>query len=162
MEKIAIVDIENLIIGSKAKDTITPKDIYQVASLWIENDNGEVLLAQRSFSKKHHPWKWWPVVEWTLEVWETYESKVLQRSLEEIGLKLNNSDISIGRKIHISSPYNHFNQTFKLKEKYDIHIESLSINTQEIEGVKWWNKDILRIEIQNNPENFVTLLELFL
>lgn len=42
-EKIQIVDQNDNIIGEKWRDELTNDDCWRIISLWITNDNGEVL-----------------------------------------------------------------------------------------------------------------------
>ena len=53
--KIIIVDEKDRIINCKERIKLNREEIYRVSALWIKNSNGESLLAQRSFSKKHSP-----------------------------------------------------------------------------------------------------------
>jgi len=50
--KIIIVNKNDKIIGYKERGTLKSSDIYRVSSLWIQNSQGKILLAQRSFNKK--------------------------------------------------------------------------------------------------------------
>src|SRR3989338_11488629 len=112
MKDIIIVNENDEIIGFKKRGTLKPEDIYRVSALWIENSKGEVLLAQRSFSKKHHPGLWGPAVAGTNEEGETYEENIIKEAEEEVGLK----DIHLKKwfKKRTSTDYNHFTQFFKL------------------------------------------------
>lgn len=158
---ITIVDAQDTIIWVKNKNDITSQDIYRVASLWIENSQWQVLLAQRSFLKKHHPGKWWPAVEGTIKEWSSYESTIIQRSSEEIWLDVKTSEIIAWKKIHIKTPYHHFNQTFKLSKKLDIPLSDFHIDTDEVQELKWWDKEELKNKILQSPQTFVTLLDEF-
>lgn len=63
--KIIIVNENDEIIGHKARGTLEQLDIYRVSALWIKNSQGDILLAQRKFTKKHDPGKWGPAVAGT-------------------------------------------------------------------------------------------------
>ena len=71
MEKpdIIIVDENDNIIGHKKRGTLDKKDIYRVSALWIQNPKGDILLAQRKFTKKHHPGRWGPAAESVPIIW---------------------------------------------------------------------------------------------
>lgn len=56
-EMIPIVDTTDQIIGYKKRSEITSGDIYRVSACRITDLRGDILLAQRSFVKKHHPGK---------------------------------------------------------------------------------------------------------
>ena len=87
-EKVIVVDKNNNIIGSKYRDELQSNDIIRVVGVWIENEKGEVLIAQRSFNKKHDPGKWGPAVAGTLEEGESYALNILKEVKEEIGISL--------------------------------------------------------------------------
>lgn len=84
---IPIVDEEDNIIDYKERKKLDLKDIYRVSALWIENSKGEILLAQRSFNKKHHPGLWGPAVAGTVEKGESYEENISHEIEEELGIK---------------------------------------------------------------------------
>jgi len=52
MNEVIIVNKNDEIIGYKSRNNRSPEDIIRIAGIWIENENGEVLIAQRSINKK--------------------------------------------------------------------------------------------------------------
>ena len=54
MVRIIIVDESDEVIGYKERGTLNPEDIYRVSALSVENSIGQVLLAQRKFTKKRN------------------------------------------------------------------------------------------------------------
>ncbi len=87
-QKVIIVDENDKIIGYKERNDRNQNDIIRIAGIWIENEKGEVLIAQRSFRKVNNPGKLGPAAAGTLEVGETYESNILKEVEEEIGISL--------------------------------------------------------------------------
>ena len=55
---IPVVDANDIQIGLKEREDITSGDIYRVSALWLTNSNGDVLLTQRSYTKKNSPGAW--------------------------------------------------------------------------------------------------------
>jgi isopentenyldiphosphate isomerase len=56
---IPVVNEKDEIIGHKDRADVDPSvDIVRSASLWITNRNGDILLAQRKFTKRNNPGKW--------------------------------------------------------------------------------------------------------
>ncbi len=53
--EIIIVNEKDEIIWYKKRWTLEKEDIYRVSALWLINSKWEILLAQRAFTKKHHP-----------------------------------------------------------------------------------------------------------
>ena len=58
MPLIPIVDEDDNIIEYVERSERRSDQIYRVAALWITNSQGEILIAQRHRSKKHHPLLW--------------------------------------------------------------------------------------------------------
>lgn len=86
LELIPIVNLDDEIIGYKPRKDITLQDVYRVSALWIENSQGEILLAQRGFLKSVDPGKWGAAVAGTVEKDESYEENILKEMQEELGL----------------------------------------------------------------------------
>lgn len=150
-EDIIIVNEKDEIIWYKERWTLDSEDIYRVSALWITNSKGEVLLAQRAFTKKHHPGVWWPAVAWTIEKWETYESNIIKETEEEIGV-VNITPITY-KKIKTKSIYNHFTQWFLLK--LDKDIVEFKKQDEEVEALKWFSKDELLDWFKTDPKMFL-------
>lgn len=58
MALIPIVDEDDNIIEYVQREERKPEQRYRVAALWVMNTRGDVLIAQRHHSKKHHPLRW--------------------------------------------------------------------------------------------------------
>ena len=129
-------------------------DIYRVSALWIENSKGDILLAQRKFTKKHDPGKWGPAVAGTNDKGETYESNIEKETEEEIGL--------VGVKFieekyeRIFGDHNYFLKVFKLIIDKDIN--EFKIQEEEVEQIKWFKRDELLEELKQNPNNFLKIV----
>lgn len=152
--KIPIVDENDEVIGHKERTKIEREDIYRVSGLWIENSKGEVLLAQRSFAKKNSPGKWGPAVAGTIEEGETYDSNIYKEAEEEIGLV--GYDFEKGEKVRRRGEHNYFVQWYFVK--LDIDIEKFKIKEDEVEQIKWIDRNELKNEVMNNPEIFVSTM----
>lgn len=127
--------------------------IYRVSALWIMNSKGEVLLAQRAFTKKHHPGKWGPAVAGTVDEGETYLSNIIKEAQEEIGLKIAEEDIVVGPKTNtLDKKYRHFTQWFFYTT--DKSASDFIITPAEVESIRWFTKD----EILAQPEIFLDSL----
>lgn len=150
-----IVDENDKIIGFKDRDKTTKDDIYRVTGLWLENSRGEILLAQRAFSKKNGPGKWGPAVSGTVEKGETYDRNILKEAEEEIGLK--NIEFQKGEKMRATGNHNYFAQWYFAK--LDRDAKDFKINKEEVEQVRWFTKDELEKKIQESPEKVVSGLQ---
>ena len=155
--RIPIVNEQDEIIGHKERYTINDKDIIRATGLWVTDKNGNILLAQRSFTKKHDPGLWGPAVGGTVEEGEAYESNIIKEAEEEIGLI--NTDFHIVSKVRI---YNCFAKLYKVVVNSDYEFIK---QDEEVENIKWFSKDELNKALEENPEmffkNFKELIKLF-
>ena len=153
--RITIVNEQDEIIAHKERGTLTKEDIYRVSALWVTNTRGDILLAQRKFTKSHDPGKWSPAVAGTVDEGETYKQNIIKETEEEIGLK----DIKpiSGPKRRVTGEHNYFNQWYLLT--IDVPAEALTIQEDEVEQVKWFTRTELERELQAHPENYLTGLD---
>ena len=84
MALIPVVNEQDEIIGYKERAEIQKDDIYRIVSLRITNPQGQILIAQRAFTKKHAPGKRSPAVAGTVEKGETYEQNIRKEAKEEL------------------------------------------------------------------------------
>ncbi|MFA6493310.1 MAG: NUDIX domain-containing protein [Patescibacteria group bacterium] len=151
MVKIIIVDKNNQVIGSKEREKVDPQnDICRISILWITNSKNQVLLAQRKMNKKYNPGKWGPAVGGTNEEGETYESNIYKEAEEEIGLV--SQSFAQGPKFFLPMPNKRFCQSFSLN--IDWSLDRFKIQEEEVEQIKWFNKDELFKGLKENPDNF--------
>ncbi len=154
-DKIIIVDERDNEIDCKDRKTLPEECIYRVSALWIKNNKGEILLAKRALSKSHSPGKWGPAVAGTVDEGENYRVNILKEAKEEIGLE--NVDPRIGPKERVSGRYNYFVQWYLLT--IDKPLSEFAINHKEVDEVKWFSKDELLGELEDNPDNFLRTME---
>ena len=148
---VVIVNEQDEVIGVKERADIQPKDIYRVAALWIENSKGEVLLAQRAFTKKNNPGKWGPAVAGTVEEGEEYDTNILKEMEEEIGLV--NTPVQKRDKRFRDGPHRYFCQWFYAV--VDEPIESFVVAEEEVEALRWWPVDELKEECAKDATRFL-------
>lgn len=154
-----IVDEHDIVIGHKRREDVHPKtDIYRVSALWITNSHGDVLLAQRSFTKKNSPGRWGPAVAGTVEDDESYIENIIKESEEELGIQ--KVTFSIMQKERIRSPRNYFCQWYGVT--IDEPASAFRIQSEEVEQIKWIDYDDLRQDVELHPENYVQGLKRFL
>lgn len=151
-ERFIIVNENDEIIGSKKRGEAEKADIYRVTGLWIENAAGDVLLAQRVFSKKNDPGKWGPAVAGTVEEGESYDDNMVKEAWEELGIE--NIEFQKLSKIRVFGDHNYFGQWYRVV--LDWNIKKFKIENREVEQIKWFSKDELKKEFKDKPENFVS------
>lgn len=150
-ERNTIVNENDDVIGSKLRSDITKSDIYRVSGLWLYNEKGEVLLAQRAFTKSHDPGKWGPAVAGTVVEGDSYLSTIIRETEEELGLT--GLEFKEGPKIFRSEGWKYWSQKFIAVTDKDI--KDMKIQKEEVEQVKWFNESELPILIKENPDMFI-------
>lgn len=153
--KIPIVDENDNIIEFKDRREVKINDVYRATGLWIENKKGEILMAQRSFSKKNSPGKWGPAVSGTVEYGETYDSNIIKEAQEEIGL-VGQEFEKIG-KIRITGQHNYFAMWYLAH--LDRKIDEFKIDPIEVEDIKWFRKEKLLEMLEKRPQDMVDGIE---
>ncbi len=154
--KSIIVNEQDQIIGHKERADKTPDDISRVSALWIYNSQNEVLIAQRSWSKKLTPGKWGPAVAGTVEEGETYLSNIIKETKEEIGISLQEEQLAEFSHKFQDSSHKYFCQYFIAK--IDLPIEKFTIQKDEVEQVRWISIDELSTWVKEDPDQFVKSL----
>jgi isopentenyl-diphosphate delta-isomerase len=152
MSKIIIVNENDEIIGAKERESLVSDDIYRVSALWITNSKGDILLAQRAFTKSHDPGKWGPAVAGTVEEGEDHDSNIIKEAEEELGLK--NVDFIKVDKVRIKTRHNYFTQWYKAV--IDRGVDDFKIQKEEVEQIKWFSHVELESELAKNPEKFLS------
>ncbi|MFA5994187.1 MAG: GDSL-type esterase/lipase family protein [Parcubacteria group bacterium] len=159
-ERNVIVNEDDNVIGVKNRSDIKTSDIYRVSCLWLRNSKKEVLLTQRSLSKRNDPGLWGPAVAGTVAENETYESNIIKENKEE--LDLSEMALVLGPKKLIEGERKFYNQVFY--GLIDREAEEFILQKDEIEQVAWFNEEDLLSEVAKNPEKFIssmpTLMEM--
>lgn len=162
MALIPIVDEDDHIIEYVEYSERKPDQRYRVAALWAMSSRGEILIAQRHRSKKHHPLLWWPAAAGTVEKGETYLSNIIKETEEEIWISITHP--ALGPKIQTKSWYLHFTQWFTAI--IDKPVDEFTLQADEVESIRWLSPEELKIEVSAFPEKFLptfpSTLELFL
>lgn len=149
---IVLVNQDDEVIGSKARNKIDHiNDIYRVSALWVTNFRGDILLAQRKLTKKHHPGKWGPAVAGTVEEGESYSDNIIKEAEEELGLT--NINPRLSEKMFVDGKYKHFTQYYTLV--LDKPAEDFMIEEKELEQVKWIPENELIDDIKKHPEKYL-------
>lgn len=149
--KIPIVDENDNVIEYRQRDKIEANSIYRVSSLWVTDTDGNILLARRALTKQHDPGKWGPAVAGTVEEGETYEENITKEAEEELGLK-NIRPIAGIKKLR-KTKWNYFVQEFLLT--LPLGYNHFKILEDEVAEVKWFSKEELKRELEQNPDDFL-------
>lgn len=155
--RIIIVNENDEVIGYKERGTLELSDIYRVSALWVKNSKGEILLAQRAFTKSHNPGCWGPAVAGTVDEGENYLDNIQKETMEEIGITgikfVNGPKL---RRVE-SGGHNYFVQWYFAT--IDKPVGDFVIQKTEVETVRWFDEKELRISIVENPKDFLDNME---
>lgn len=150
--KIPVVNEKDEVITYKERHEINPTtDTVRSASLWITNDNGDILLAQRKFTKRNNPGKWSEAVGGTVEGYDDYESTMFRETKEEIGITV--KDYELGPKQYISSPTRYFVQWYKAV--INKPIEAFTAQKEEVEQLAWISEEQFKQELRETPAKYI-------
>jgi isopentenyldiphosphate isomerase len=142
-KEIIIVNDKDEIIGYKDRKLVRDDEICRVTGLWLENDKGEILLAQRALDKRYGPGKWGPACSGTVEEGETYDENIYKEAREEIGLE--GIKFKQGPKKLVQQSHFYFAKWYfaKVNKK----IEEFKIDKKEVEAIRWISLDNLKKEV---------------
>jgi isopentenyl-diphosphate delta-isomerase len=151
--KIVVVDEMDNPIGVEEREIVDKKKSwYRVSALWIVNSKGEILLARRAYSKKHHPGKWGPAVAGIVEEGETYEDNIVKEAEEELGIS--HIKLELGPKTKTEDFHKHFTQWFV--GCLDWQESEFTISEDEVAEIKWFSQTKLQEALKNDPDEFLS------
>lgn len=154
-----IVDAEDNLIGHKKRNEVDyDNEIYRSSALWIVNNKGEALLAQRKLTKDRDPGMWGPSVAGTVEEGETYESNAYKEAEEEVGLTGYN--LKKIDKVKIDDARHQFMQWYIVEVNEPA--EFFTPQPEEVEQVVWVNLQELHDDVQKNPQKYIPYMQLCL
>ena len=155
MELIDVYDENNNFLNYSAdRDEIHKKKLWhRHVSAWVMNQEGKVLLQQRSFNKKKNPGKW-AKTGGHVDAGETCDEAMKREVFEEIGIILDNDNFINFEVIKRHSPkenyyiYNYIIFT-DLKEK------DFTLDEEEVAKVKYYTIEEIEKTRRQNNENYV-------
>ena len=149
-----VVDCNDQPIETKSRDDVSDTDIIRVSSLWVENSNGEVLIQQRSLTKKLGAGLWQAAVAGTVESHETYLDNVIKEAREEIGLT-NFTPTEVCKR-YTNTPDGKLNRIIMFYSAIcNEPINYFTLEVGEAEQLKWVNKEELFKDIETYPEKYI-------
>lgn len=152
---IPIVNENDEVIGRKERANINyATDIFRTASVWITNDKGDVLLAQRTFDKKVDPGLWAEAVGGTVEGNDSYEQTALRETEEELGIK--DIRLTLGPKQLITTPCRYFVQWYVAQ--INEPISYFTIQPQEVRAIAWVPRAQLEQELRASKNKYIAAL----
>ncbi len=139
-ELIPIVDDEDTIIDIIPRAAVTYPQTYRAVGLWLKDEAGLNLLAQRALDKVNDPGKWGPAMSGTVGADESYYDCAVRETQEELGLYLP----------HMVESHKHIIDTgetrFQCQWFTCVVPEGtvLAVQESEVIGTQWCSDDTMR------------------
>lgn len=132
---------------------------HKAVVVFVINTKNEVLLQQRSATKKLWPNLWDITAGGHVLSGEFGFEAVIRETKEEIDLDITKHDlIFIGATISTNLKddiiNNHFNEYYIVKK--DVDIRRLTLDKEEVQDIKWVNAEDLIVKINNNYDTLTT------
>ncbi len=155
-ERVYLVNKDDAVIGEKWRDELTDDDCWRVVAIWVTDENGNILLQQRSLDKKIGPGVWSAATEGTIELQDSPEETAVRELEEELGLKIQQEDLTASTKVHYKDPA----FGWRIKYGYLLTIahsrtSEIVLQEDEVSQIKWLSPSELREFIKNNTEKYV-------
>jgi len=130
--------------------------MIKVAVLWLINEEGELLLAQRAHHKVHDPGVWGAAATGKLEAGETFDDAVIRETEEELSLKT--ADYT--PQFLFERGFNHPDgEPRKFGIYYAIFPKTKSsiirVDANEVAGFAWLPLAAVEEKMKNSPEELV-------
>ena len=141
-----------------SRDECHEKGLYHkaVVVFIISLDGNKVLLQQRSANKKLWPNLWDITAGGHVLAGEFGYQAVIRETKEEIWIDIKKEDLEFigcttSETIKWDIINRHFNEYFIVHK--DVNIDNIKLQTEEVQDIKWYDKEDLIKKIKNNYED---------
>ncbi|MDX1472004.1 MAG: NUDIX domain-containing protein [Flavobacteriaceae bacterium] len=130
---------------------------HNTVHIWFYTNDGEILLQQRSLNKSICPGLWDVSAAGHVDAGETIKEAALREVKEELGLDINLEELVPIGVFECFQTYssgiqdNEFHNTFLCELKHSL--STVSINTEEVAGVKLVSVKDFKALLDNSKEN---------
>lgn len=146
---IPVVDENDSVITYIKRNDKRQSGFYRASYLWVINDSGHVLLAQRSRLKRNYPSVWGTAVAGTVEGNETYQETIMREAYEELGLD------HISPQFLCKYIFNNESMATIFTVVVNRKVEEFRCQKGEVEAVTWMPYDMLLQDVAARPEQYV-------
>lgn len=150
MTRITVVNEKDEVIGS-AERSDDASHITRVAGIWLLDENGQILLAQRGLTKSRDPGKWTVSAAGTVEEGEEYDTNIVKETKEELGITISLADLTATDHRFIESGHPYFCQMFIAKIP---SATTIVPDAREVGDTRWVSLDELRAWYADAPGDF--------
>jgi isopentenyl-diphosphate delta-isomerase len=130
--------------------------MIDVATLWLVNEYGEVLLAQRSYKKTNEPGMWGPSVTGRLDRGESFDQALEREVQEELGLTpADYTPHFLAEQIfnHPDGEQRKFRAYYATLPKAKTN--QIRVQESEVEGVAWFSLADIEARMQVHTDELV-------
>lgn len=129
---------------------------HKAVVVFILNSKNQVLLQQRSATKKAWPNLWDITAGGHVLANEFGIDAVIRETKEEIGLEISKNDLffigaTISKNEKNGMKDNHFNEYYIVRKEIDP--KDLILQKEEVQDIKWFDKEEILQKIHNNYED---------
>lgn len=130
--------------------------MLHVVVLWLVNEEGALLVAQRSHNKRQDPGVWGPSVTGKVEPGESREQALTREVDEELGLAGSDYDPTFLTSFDFHHPDGEVRR-FDIYSAEFPHAKTpmITIAEDEVAGIDWRSIVSLEAQIQDEPESLV-------
>jgi len=130
---------------------------HNTAHIWIYNSKGEILLQKRSLNKSTFAGLWDISVAGHISTGETMEIGACREASEELGITITPDQLEkifILKESYFHEDINWYNNEFHHVYLYKYHgtIDSLTLQKEEVDSVRFINHSDLDREISNTEK----------
>ncbi len=130
--------------------------MIKVAVLWIVNEQGEILLAQRAHHKAQDPGVWGPAVTGKLDPGENFDEALVREVEEELSLKTTDYTPHFLLEKDYSHPDGETRRFgIYYAELPKIKTNLIHIDQNEVVGIQWFTVDELVKKMGSTPNELV-------
>ena len=160
-EMVVLVSENDEVLGQMEKMAAHENGIlHRAFSVFLFNDNGEMLLQKRAARKYHSPGQWTNAVCSHPRIQETFLEGAKRRMMEEMGI-----EAEIEEKFHFIYKAEVGNGL--LEHELDrvfaaTYNGTFRLNPDEVEAVRYISMDDLEMEMKEHPEHFTEWFKIIL
>ena len=159
-ELIDIFDEENNPTGIKKMKSEAHREglWHRTVHVWIYNSKKEILLQLRAKDKDVYPDCWDISSAGHVAAGEGPEESAIRELKEELGIDARKEDLKflrIRKSVHQFREIKNSEIEYIFLMKFDGAAETLNLQKEELQGVKFFQIDDLKEELQKNSEKFV-------
>ena len=142
MEYLNLYDRQGNLVDKKGIRGQKHDDLVGVVIIYIENSKGEFLIQKTSVSRGSI----FATTGGHVSYGSKFEETIIKEVREELGIDISNKKVEEVNTFIIDDYY--YQKVYYLKE--DIDINDMTIKEDEVEYVKWLDKEIINQLIENN------------